>query len=129
MILRGRIIGQLECGLTQLQVSEELGITQCHLQSLAQRIQDDGNVSRCYSTGSPRGTQQRMRTGRRQFLPKKQTNTASDRSRQLSSGTGTTVSRQTVYRRLGHIDLYTRRPVRCVSAFTSTHCRPAVNLE
>ncbi|GFW19739.1 transposable element Tcb1 transposase [Trichonephila clavipes] len=41
-------------------------------------------------------------------------NTASDLSRQLSSATGTTVSRQTVYRRLGHIGLYARRPVRCV---------------
>ncbi|GFU80214.1 HTH_Tnp_Tc3_2 domain-containing protein [Trichonephila clavipes] len=40
--------------------------------------------------------------------------TASDLSRQLSSATGTTVSRQTVYRRLGHIGLYARRPVRCV---------------
>ncbi|GFU92910.1 HTH_Tnp_Tc3_2 domain-containing protein [Trichonephila clavipes] len=40
--------------------------------------------------------------------------TALDLSRQLSSAPGTTVSRQTVYRRLGHIGLYTRRPVRCV---------------
>ncbi|GFT27108.1 transposable element Tcb1 transposase [Trichonephila clavipes] len=32
--------------------------------------------------------------------------TASDLSRQLSSATGTTVSKQTVYRRLGHIGLY-----------------------
>ncbi|GFS82998.1 transposable element Tcb1 transposase [Trichonephila clavipes] len=31
--------------------------------------------------------------------------TASDLSRQLSSATSTTVSRQTVYRRLGHIGL------------------------
>ncbi|GFW94622.1 uncharacterized protein TNCV_4246621 [Trichonephila clavipes] len=30
-LLRGRIIGRLECGRTQLEVSEELGITQCHL--------------------------------------------------------------------------------------------------
>ncbi|GFX96357.1 RNA-directed DNA polymerase from mobile element jockey [Trichonephila clavipes] len=36
--------------------------------------------------------------------------TASDLSRQLSSATGTTVSRQTVYRRLEHIGLYARRP-------------------
>ncbi|GFW29760.1 transposable element Tc3 transposase [Trichonephila clavipes] len=36
--------------------------------------------------------------------------------------TGTTVSRQTVYRRLGHIGLYARRPVRCVR-LTATHCR------
>ncbi|GFX15044.1 HTH_Tnp_Tc3_2 domain-containing protein [Trichonephila clavipes] len=47
---------------------------------------------------------------------------ASDLSRRLSSATGTTVSRQTVYRRLGHIGLYARRPVRCVP-LTATHCR------
>ncbi|GFV94703.1 transposable element Tcb1 transposase [Trichonephila clavipes] len=40
----------------------------------------------------------------------------------LSSATGTTVSRQTVYRRLGHIGLYARRPARCVP-LTATHCR------
>ncbi|GFV60822.1 transposable element Tcb1 transposase [Trichonephila clavipes] len=40
--------------------------------------------------------------------------------RQLTSATAMTVSRQTVYRRLGHI--YARRPVRCVP-LTATHCR------
>ncbi|GFU37948.1 HTH_Tnp_Tc3_2 domain-containing protein [Trichonephila clavipes] len=48
--------------------------------------------------------------------------TASDLSRQLSSVTGTTVSRPAMYRRLGHIGLYARRPVRCVP-LTATHCR------
>ncbi|GFU54714.1 transposable element Tcb1 transposase [Trichonephila clavipes] len=48
--------------------------------------------------------------------------TASDLSHQLSSATGTTVSRHTVYRRLGHIGVYARSPVRCV-ALTATHCR------
>ncbi|GFU45049.1 transposable element Tcb2 transposase [Trichonephila clavipes] len=42
--------------------------------------------------------------------------------RPVSSATGTTVSRQTVYRRLRHIGLYARRPVRCVP-LTATHCR------
>ncbi|GFX55308.1 transposable element Tcb2 transposase [Trichonephila clavipes] len=32
-----------------------------------------------------------------------------------------TVSRQTAYRRVGHIGLYARRPVRCVP-LTATHC-------
>ncbi|GFV14758.1 HTH_Tnp_Tc3_2 domain-containing protein [Trichonephila clavipes] len=41
--------------------------------------------------------------------------------RPFSSATGTTVSRQSVYRRLGHIGLYARRPVRCVP-LTTTHC-------
>ncbi|GFV86117.1 HTH_Tnp_Tc3_2 domain-containing protein [Trichonephila clavipes] len=92
--LRGRIIGRLKCGRTQLEASEELGIAQSVV-SLWQRFQDDGNRQ----------------------------STASDLSRQLSSATGTTVSRQTVYRRLGHIGLYARRPVRCVP-LTATHCRP-----
>ncbi|GFY14674.1 transposable element Tcb1 transposase [Trichonephila clavipes] len=48
--------------------------------------------------------------------------TASDMSRQLSSDTGTTVSRQTVYRRLGHIGLNARRSVGCVP-LTASHCR------
>ncbi|GFX04947.1 HTH_Tnp_Tc3_2 domain-containing protein [Trichonephila clavipes] len=74
---------------TQLEVSEELGITRNVISRLWQRFQDDE-----YSI----------------------------MSRQLSSDTGTTVSRQTVNRRLGHIDLYARRPVRCVP-LTATHCR------
>ncbi|GFX38821.1 transposable element Tcb1 transposase [Trichonephila clavipes] len=48
--------------------------------------------------------------------------TASDLSRQPSSAAGTTVSRQTVYRRLEHISLHARKPVRCVP-LTATHCR------
>ncbi|GFV21772.1 uncharacterized protein TNCV_3484691 [Trichonephila clavipes] len=55
--LRGRIIGQLECKRTQLEVSEELGIAQSVIR-LWQRFQDDGNVSRCYSTGRLRVTTQ-----------------------------------------------------------------------
>ncbi|GFV88927.1 HTH_Tnp_Tc3_2 domain-containing protein [Trichonephila clavipes] len=45
-----------------------------------------------------------------------------DSKMMLSSATGTTVLGQTVYRRLGHIGLYARRPVRCIP-LTATHCR------
>ncbi|GFU52188.1 transposable element Tcb1 transposase [Trichonephila clavipes] len=55
-------------------------------------------------------------------IPRSRLSAASDLSRQLSLATGTTVSRQTVYRRLGHIGLYARKPVRCVP-LTATHCR------
>ncbi|GFW76435.1 uncharacterized protein TNCV_1582141 [Trichonephila clavipes] len=54
--LRGSIIGRLECGLTQLEGSKELGIAQSAISRLWQRFQDGGNVSRCYSTGRPRVT-------------------------------------------------------------------------
>ncbi|GFV95367.1 HTH_Tnp_Tc3_2 domain-containing protein [Trichonephila clavipes] len=76
--LRGRIIGRMECGRTQLEVSEELRIAQSVISRLWQRFQGDA--------------------------------------------TGTTVSRQTVYRRLGYIGLYARRPIRCVP-LTANHCR------
>ncbi|GFX71619.1 cubilin [Trichonephila clavipes] len=56
IFLCGRIIRQLECGRTQLEVSEELGIARSVISRLWQRFQDDGNVSRCYSTGRPRVT-------------------------------------------------------------------------
>ncbi|GFV37000.1 uncharacterized protein TNCV_3543311 [Trichonephila clavipes] len=42
--LRGRIIGRLECGRTQLEVSEELGIAHNVISRLSQRFQDDGNA-------------------------------------------------------------------------------------
>ncbi|GFT90787.1 transposable element Tcb2 transposase [Trichonephila clavipes] len=122
--LRDRIIGRLEWGRTQLEVSEELGIARSVLSRLWQRFQNDGNVSRCYSTGRPRVTT--PKEDRYIYLAvtakRNRRSTASDLSRQLSSATCTTVSRQTVYRRLGHIGLYARRPVRCVS-LTATHCR------
>ncbi|GFY19580.1 transposable element Tcb1 transposase [Trichonephila clavipes] len=44
--LRGRIIGRLECGLTQLEVSEELGIAQSVISRLWQRFQDDAPGTR-----------------------------------------------------------------------------------
>ncbi|GFT02366.1 HTH_Tnp_Tc3_2 domain-containing protein [Trichonephila clavipes] len=122
--LRGRIVGRLECGRTQLEVSKELGIAQSVISRLWQRFQDDGNVSRCYSTGRPRVTT--PNEDRYIYLvvtaKRNRRSTASDLSRQLSSATGTRVSRQTVYRRLGHIGLYARSHVRCVP-LTATHCR------
>ncbi|KFM57132.1 hypothetical protein X975_07611, partial [Stegodyphus mimosarum] len=110
--LHGKIIGRLECRRTQLEVSDELGIAQSVISRLWQRFQDDGNVSRRYSTG--RYLAVTAKRNRR--------STASDLSRQLSSATGTTISRQTAYRRLGQIALCARRPVRCVP-LTATHCR------
>ncbi|GFX87820.1 uncharacterized protein TNCV_2190961 [Trichonephila clavipes] len=47
--LRGRIIGRLEHGYTQQDVSEELGITQSVISRLWQRFQDDGHMSTRYS--------------------------------------------------------------------------------
>ncbi|GFS96971.1 transposable element Tcb1 transposase [Trichonephila clavipes] len=120
--LRGRIIGRLQFGRTQLEVFEVLGIAQRVISRLWQRFQDDSNVSRCYRTGRTRVTTPNENRYLAVTARRNRKNTASDLSLQLSSVTVTTVSRQTVYRRLGHIGLYALRPVRCVP-LTTTHCR------
>ncbi|GFX20466.1 transposable element Tcb1 transposase [Trichonephila clavipes] len=122
IFLRGEIIGRLECRRTHLELSEELGIAQSVISRLCQRFQADGNVSRCYSTGLPRVTTPKEDRYFAATAKRNRWSTASDLSPQLSSATGTTVSSQTVYKRLGHIVLYARRPFRCVP-LTATHCR------
>ncbi|GFU54784.1 transposable element Tcb1 transposase [Trichonephila clavipes] len=89
--LRSRIIGRLECGHTHLEVSEELGIAQSFISRLWQRFQDDGNVSRCYSTGRSRVTTPNEDRYLAVTAKGNRRSTPSDLSRQLSSATGTTV--------------------------------------
>ncbi|GFS88483.1 HTH_Tnp_Tc3_2 domain-containing protein [Trichonephila clavipes] len=120
-LLRVRIIERLECGRIQLEVSKELGIAQSVISRLWQRFQVDGNVSTCYNTGCLRVTTSNVDRYLADTAKRNRRSAASDLSRQLSLATDTTVSRQTVYRRLGHIGLYARRPVRCVP-LTGTHC-------
>ncbi|GFV57089.1 transposable element Tcb1 transposase [Trichonephila clavipes] len=83
---------------------------------------NNGNVSRCYSTSRPRVTTPKENRYLAVTAKRNRRSTASGLSRQLSSATGTTASRQNVYRRLGYISLYAGRPVRCVP-LTATHCR------
>ncbi|GFY16561.1 transposable element Tcb1 transposase [Trichonephila clavipes] len=97
--LRGRIIGRLEWGRTQLEVSEELGIAQSVISRLWQRFQDDGTAIRSYSTGCPQVTTPNEDRYLAVTANRNRRSKASDLSRQLSSATGTAVSRQTVYRR------------------------------
>ncbi|GFX08560.1 HTH_Tnp_Tc3_2 domain-containing protein [Trichonephila clavipes] len=120
--LRGRIIGCLECGRTQLEVSEEFGIAQSVISRLWQHIQDDRNVSRRYSTGRVPPGSAHTHTHLVVTAKRNRRNTSSDLPCQLSSATGTTVSRLTVYGRLEQIGLCARRPVKCVP-LTATHCR------
>ncbi|GFU14192.1 transposable element Tcb1 transposase [Trichonephila clavipes] len=106
----------------RLEVSEKLGIAQSVISRPWKRFQDDANVSRCYSTGRPRVITSNEDRYLAVTAKRSRRSTASDLSCQLPSATGTTVSRQTVYRRLGHIGLYARRTVICVP-LTATHYR------
>ncbi|GFW87583.1 uncharacterized protein TNCV_4485481 [Trichonephila clavipes] len=82
--LRGRTIRRLECGRTQLEVSEELGTAQSVISRLWQRFQYDGNVSRCYSTSRPRVTTPNKDRYIWQLLPK-ETNGAQHQTCLVSS--------------------------------------------
>ncbi|GFT07761.1 transposable element Tcb1 transposase [Trichonephila clavipes] len=92
-----------------------------------QRFRDDSNVRRRYSTDQPRVTMPNVDRYLVITAKRNRRSTASDLSWQLSSATGTTVSRQTVYRRLEQIGLYARRFVKCV-ALSATHYRLRPNL-
>ncbi|KFM77687.1 hypothetical protein X975_11231, partial [Stegodyphus mimosarum] len=82
------MIGRLECRRTHLEVSDELGIAQSVISRLRQRFQDDGNVSRRYSTGRPRVTTPNEDRYLAVTAKTNRRSTASDLSRQLSSATG-----------------------------------------
>ncbi|GBN66714.1 hypothetical protein AVEN_63378-1 [Araneus ventricosus] len=90
------------CGRTQLEVIRGTwNRPECYL--LWQRFQDDGNVSKCYSAGRPPSVKKRrMRDWHLAVTAaKKQTGAQHQTKPRQPSATGTTVSRQTVYRRLG----------------------------
>ncbi|GFV01304.1 transposable element Tcb1 transposase [Trichonephila clavipes] len=89
---------------------------------LWQRFQQDGNVSRRYSTRRPRIPTPNVDRYFEVTAKRNRLITASDMFRPLSSATGTTVSRQTMYKSSGHIDLYDRKIIRCVP-LTATYCR------
>ncbi|GFV30057.1 uncharacterized protein TNCV_1195041 [Trichonephila clavipes] len=115
------IIGRLECGHTQLEVSKELGIAQSVISRLRQRFKDDGNVSRCYSTGRPRVTTPNEDRKICSYCQKKQTEHS---IRPVSSALFQLPVRQFQEdhaQTLRHIGLYARRPIRCVP-LTATQC-------
>ncbi|GFX61367.1 transposable element Tcb2 transposase [Trichonephila clavipes] len=116
--LRGRIIRRLECGRTQLEVSKELGIAQSVISGLWKRFQDDGNVSRCYSTGRLRVTTLNEETGILQLLPKE-----TDGAQHQTCLVSYRYDSFKADRVQTHLtSLYARRLVRCVP-LTATHCR------
>ncbi|GFY19865.1 transposable element Tcb1 transposase [Trichonephila clavipes] len=91
------------------------------ISKLWQRFQDDGNVSRCYSTGLPRVTT--SNEDRYLAVTAKEKTELSVRpvSSALFSYRYDSFKADRV-QTLGHIGLYARMPVRCVP-LTATHCR------
>ncbi|GFU86878.1 uncharacterized protein TNCV_31 [Trichonephila clavipes] len=75
--------GYIRNGGKELEVPEELGIAQSVISRLWQQFQDDGNVSRCYSTGRPQVTTPNEDRYLAVTAKRKRRSTASDLSLQL----------------------------------------------
>ena len=112
--MKGRIIGRLENGQSQTEVSRELNVPQSVISRLWRRFQDEGNVTRRPIQGRPRVTTVRQDRYLQLTAKRQKTLPARQLSNQLAATSGTRVSRQTVYRRLKKVGLYARRPAVCV---------------
>lgn len=112
--LKGRVIGRLEAGQTQTEVSRALNVSQSIISRLWRRYRDTGEVSTRHRAGRPRVTNYRQ--DRYLAVTARRYRTLSGRllSAELAAASGVRVSRQTVYRRLGAKGLFARRPAICV---------------
>lgn len=113
-LLRGRIIGRLETGQTQTEVSIALNVPQNVISRLWRRFQETGDVRRRPVGGRPRVTNPQQDRYLALTARRNRTMSARQLSSELAAASGIRVSRQTVYRRLRAAGLYARRPVVCV---------------
>ncbi|KAJ4430749.1 hypothetical protein ANN_19340 [Periplaneta americana] len=118
----GRIIGRLEAGQTQTEVSRALNVAQSVICRLWRLFEDTGDVRRMPVQGrqwvtTPQEDRYFILTARRnRTMPARQL------SSELAAASGVRVSRQTVYRRLRAGGLCARRPAVCVQ-LTRVHIR------
>ncbi|KAJ4441324.1 hypothetical protein ANN_11179 [Periplaneta americana] len=121
-VLKGRIIGRLEAGQTQTEVSRALNLTQSVISRLWRRFEDTGDVRRMPVQGRPWVTTPQedryltLTAQRNRMTPERQLTS------ELAAASGVRVSKQTVYRRLRAGGFCARRPAVCVQ-LTRIHIR------
>lgn len=113
-VLKGRIIGQLEVGRTQTEVSQALHVPQSVISRLWNRFQTTGDVRCRPIPGRPRVTTPQQDRYLTLTARRNRQLSARHLALELAAASGPRVSRQTVYRRLHTAGLYARRPVVCV---------------
>ncbi|KFM63642.1 Transposable element Tcb2 transposase, partial [Stegodyphus mimosarum] len=110
MFAKGKIVGMLESGRSQTEVSRILNVNQSVISRLWQRFQRKGDVTRRPVSGRPRVTTSRQDRYLAISARRQRGSTARALGSALTVATGIRISRQTVYRRLNHASLYARRP-------------------
>jgi transposase len=124
-VTRGRIIGRLEAGQTQLQVARDMGVTQSVISRLWNLFRTGSNVVRRYGRGRPRVTTPQQERQLSLICRRNRRQTTGQMAAALGHATGVVISRSTVSRRLHNVGLYARRPVRCVP-LTPAHRRTRI---
>ncbi|KFM74153.1 Transposable element Tcb2 transposase, partial [Stegodyphus mimosarum] len=126
MFAKGRIVGMLESGRSQTEVSRILNVNQSVISGLWQRFQRTGDVTRRPASGRPRVITPRQDRYLVISARHQRGSTAGALGAALTVATGIRISSQTVYKRLNHAGLYARRPVVCIP-LTSAQKRVRLN--
>ncbi|UYV84537.1 hypothetical protein LAZ67_X002498 [Cordylochernes scorpioides] len=124
--LKWRSIGRMEAGQSQVEVAKWLNVNKSVVSKIWKQFIDTGTIKRKEGSGRKRKTA----TSEDRYLvvtaKRNREMTAIQLYNELSSATGTRISRQTVYRRLHEGALYARRPMVCIP-LTSAHRRARLN--
>ncbi|UYV76819.1 hypothetical protein LAZ67_14002099 [Cordylochernes scorpioides] len=124
--LKWRAVGRMEAGQSQVEVAKWLNVNKSVVSKIRKQFIETGTIKRKEGSGRKRKTA----TSEDRYLvvtaKRHREMTAIQLSNELSSATGTRISRQTVYRRLHEGALYARRPMVCIP-LTSAHRRARLN--
>ncbi|GFV76901.1 transposable element Tcb2 transposase [Trichonephila clavipes] len=126
MFTKGGIVGMLESSRSQTEVSRILNVDQSVISRLWQMFQRARNVTRQSASGRPRVTTPRQDRYLVISVRRQRGSTARALGSALTVAKGIRISRQTVYMRLNHAGLYSRRPAVYIP-FTSAHKRARLN--
>ncbi|UYV66997.1 hypothetical protein LAZ67_4003618, partial [Cordylochernes scorpioides] len=123
--LKWRTVGRMEAGQSQVEVTRWLNVNKS-VSKIWKQFIETGTIRRKEGSGRKR----KAATSEDRYLvataKRHREMTAIQLSNELSSATGTRISRQTVYRRLHEGALYARRPMVCIP-LTSAHRRARLN--
>ncbi|UYV63374.1 hypothetical protein LAZ67_2003876, partial [Cordylochernes scorpioides] len=124
--LKWRAVGRMEAGQSQVEVAKWLNVNKSVVSKIWKQFIETGTIKRKEGSGRKRKT---VTSEDRYLVVTAKCHremTAIQLSNELSSATGTRISRQTVYRRLHEGPLYARRPMVCIP-LTSAHRRARLN--
>ncbi|UYV80547.1 hypothetical protein LAZ67_19000535 [Cordylochernes scorpioides] len=124
--LKWRAVGRMEAGQSQVEVAKWLNVNKSVVSKIWKQFVATGTIKRKEGSGRKR----KPATSEDRYLvvtaKRHKEMTAIQLSNELSSATGTRISRQTVYRRLHEGALYARLPMVCIP-LTSAHRRARLN--